>query len=199
MPKTGRFSVMSPAATPLRHALAGRVTPTWQARAFYTASTPPILQRSRLRRELVPRSPVSSLSESNDLSRLNRLGELLLRVVRVARVCGGRFRVRTVGPRRARAAGDHPREHLRRHGHSSDGKAGAAQQGRGVRGVSAACESVRSDAAEAHASGGVTDPAILSGGALRFRRRRRKLEGARVDLVRNLPLISLHVSLEVRR
>jgi len=44
-------------------------------------------------------------------------------------------------------------EHLRRHGHSTDGEAGAAQQGRRVRGVSAPRVEVRADAAEASVVG----------------------------------------------
>jgi len=130
-----------------RQPLAGGVTFLWQARPFYTASTPRIPERSRLRRELVPRSPVLSRPDSNDLSRLDRLGELLLRVVRVAGLRGRRFRVLAARPDRARAAGDHPGIDLRRHRHSADGEAGAAQQGRGVCRVSAAREPVRAAAA----------------------------------------------------
>jgi hypothetical protein len=113
MSKTGRISVISRAATPGTQALAGSATPTWQALSFYTASTPRIPERSRLRRGLGPRSPVSCRPEPNDFQRLDRRGELLLRVVRVDRLRGRGIRVLAAWPDRARAAGDHPREHLR--------------------------------------------------------------------------------------
>jgi hypothetical protein len=87
---------------------------------FYTGCTQRIPQRSRLRRGFIPRSPVACRRGSNDFKRFDRRGELLLRVVRVGRVRGVWDRVRSMGADRDSSAGDHHREHLRLHGHSSD-------------------------------------------------------------------------------
>ena len=115
---------------------------------FYPGCTQRIPQRSRLRRGFVPASPVTCRRESNDSPRLDRRGELLLRVVRVGRVCGVRVGVWCVGADRDRAPSDHPGFDLGGNGHSTDGSASRAQQGRRVSRLPAARVEIHSVAAE---------------------------------------------------
>jgi hypothetical protein len=117
---------------------------------FFPGSTQRI-QRSRLR-GFVSGSPGSCHPESNDFRRLDRRGGLLLRVGHLARVRDLWRRVCAGRTTRTARSGDHPREHPARHGHSSDGRTGAAQQGRCVPAVSGARFALHSAAAEAHAS-----------------------------------------------
>ncbi len=144
-----------------RQALADGVTPIWQARAFYTASTPRIPQRSRLRRGFVPRSPVTCRQESNDSRPLDLRGELLLRVVRLDRLCGVRLGVRIVGCDRADPAGAAAVLDPVRHGHSTDGDAVDSVARRRLPRVSEARQQVRSVAAEAALTRRVTDRRTL--------------------------------------
>ncbi len=85
---------------------------------FYPGCTQRIPQRSRLRRGLVPRSPVWCRRESNDFAAFDRRGELLLRVVRVDWIRRLLLRVlaRTA---RSRSASDHPGIDLWGHRHCS--------------------------------------------------------------------------------
>ena len=136
-----------------RQALADGVTLIWQASAFYTASTPRIPERSRLRRGFVPRSPVTCRQEVNVSRRLDRRGDLLLRVVRVAGLCGVRAGVWMVGADRTATAGAAANEHLVRYRHSTDGGAVDQESRRCVSRVPGARLEVHSVAAEAFVNG----------------------------------------------
>jgi len=105
---------------------------------FYTACTHHIPQRSRLRREFVPASPIWCHPRSNDSRRLDRRGELLLRVVLLARLRDLRPRIPdAVGVLAPARPGDHPGNDPARYGHSADRESRAAQQGRGIPGLPA--------------------------------------------------------------
>lgn len=97
-----------------RQALADRMTLSWQALPFYTASTPRISERSRLRRGFVSRSPVSCRPEPNDFQRLVRRGELLLRVVRLEDASWAESQARS-GVRVLRALIEQGRDRRRQH------------------------------------------------------------------------------------
>jgi len=114
-----------------------------------------------LRRELVPPARTESRPVSNHSRRLDLRGKLFLRVVRLARPRGVRRGVRAVGARGSGGTGDHPREHLRGHGDSTDGGAGAALERRRVSSVSSARLSLHPAAAEARLIASRASPRIL--------------------------------------
>jgi hypothetical protein len=147
--------------TPARQCVTARWRALLTGSRFYTGCTQRIPQRSRLRRRLVPASPVTCRAESNNFFRLDRRGQLLLRVVRVDRVRGVRTRVRAVGPARVRRPSDHLGIDPGRYRHSTDGESGDSIEGRRISRVSGARLAVHSAAAKARAPGCLNDRGLL--------------------------------------
>lgn len=90
-----------------RQPVTTRWRPSLTGSPFYTVCTQRILQRSHVRRRLVPRSSVECRRESNDLKRFDRRGELLLRVVHLARAHALRAGVRAGRADRVARPSDH--------------------------------------------------------------------------------------------